>query len=387
VRRFLRAFEAEFEATDTSIPNPLLYNPKSGVVPRSLGDFDRFFTFCGKSVDIQPAKSHRTSNDSSSARSIDSTPASSAPDDDVLGETSDNHNTKLAGKEVRWKDQLGRNLTEVRRRSTYGVAGELDATVIARLVEDDGYESDIEPGIRERSTHSPSVNRRNESTALLPASVAPQRGSFVRPPPPIPTIHVNPSVIQPLYTLTVNEQKAKLVKKLLRSFPLESDIINSIPRLGNTHDDGIHVFVDCSNIVIGFQNRLRLNRRISPAAYVRQPPISYLSLALVFERGRSVKRRVLVGSNPRPYASERDLPDYMREAQACGYEVNMLERVQKLKRPTPRKKKYGSGNGYATTSGQSSGSETTFAGVSVVAEQGVDEILQMKLLESMARNP
>jgi hypothetical protein len=182
--------------------------------------------------------------------------------------------------------------------------------------------------------------------------------------------------------LTVNEQKAKLVKKLLRRFPDESDISNSISHVGNKDDDGIHVFVDCSNIIIGFYNRLKYNRKISPVAYVRQPPFSYHSLALLLERGRTVARRVLVGSNPRPYASERDLPDYMQEAQMCGYEVNMLERVQKLKRPTLRKKKNGSGNGYATTSGQSSGSETTFSGMPVVAEQGVDEILQMKVLES-----
>jgi hypothetical protein len=75
----------------------------------------------------------------------------------------------------------------------------------------------------------------------------------------------------------------------------------------------------------------------------------------------------------------------MQEAEMYGYEVNMLERVQKLKRPTTRKKKHGTGNGYATASGQSSGSETPFSGVSVVAEQGVDEILQMKLLESMSK--
>jgi hypothetical protein len=77
----------------------------------------------------------------------------------------------------------------------------------------------------------------------------------------------------------------------------------------------------------------------------------------------------------------------MQEAQLYGYEVNMLERVQKLRRSTPRKKRHGSGNGYATTSGQSSGSETAFAGVPVIAEQGVDEILQMKLLESMFKSP
>jgi len=258
--------------------------------------------------------------------------------------------------------------------------------VIVRLIEDDEYESDSEPSsnLRERSKYSPTFNHRNRALHfLLPSSVAPPKKLLVRPPPPIPAVYVDPAIIQPFYTLTVNEQKAKLVKKLLKKFPEELDIVNSISRLGHKYDHGIHIFVDCSNIVIGFYNRLKYNRKISTAAYVRQPPISYHSLALVLERGRKVCRRILVGSNPRPYASERGLPDYMQEAEMYGYEVNMLERVQKLKRPTSRKKKHGTGNGYATTSGQSSGSETPFSGVSVVAEQGVDEILQMKLLESL----
>ncbi|KAE9369422.1 hypothetical protein N431DRAFT_560249 [Stipitochalara longipes BDJ] len=400
VRRFLRAFDSEPQTPpNPSVPDPLLYNPKS-TVPNGLGDFDRLFSYCGKSLEVPPPKSHRRSNDSSTTRSTGTTPPSSAPDDDVAGEAEhfDKHTSKSNVKEVRWKDQLGRNLTEVRRRSAHGLVGDFDAAVIARLIEDDGYESDTELsglqgppapssviGSRDRPSRSPTSNRRNASTAFLPASVAPtQRSPLSRLPPPIPAIHLDPSIIQPFYTWTVNEQKAKLVKKLLRKFPEESpDISNSISRLGNKNDDGIHIFVDCSNIVIGFYNQLRHNRNINPAAYVRQPPISYHSLALILERGRRVARRVLVGSNPRLRASERHLLNHVQEAQAWGYEVSMLERVEKLKRSTPRRKKHGSGNGYATTSGQSSGSETPFAGVSVVAEQGVDEILQMKLLESL----
>jgi hypothetical protein len=394
VRLFLRAFDSQSDAPAASSLDPLLYDPKS-TVPRSLGDFDRLFSFCGKPLGTVPRRVHRRSNDSSSARSTGSTPPSSAPDDHVpvTAKHFDNHNSKSTGKEVRWKDQLGKELEEIRRRSAHGAVGDFDATVIARLIEDDGYESDSEPFFntrrsihspsRGRSVHSPTLSRRSDSTPLLPASVAPPKRSFIgRPPPPIPTIKIDPSVVQPLHTLTVNEQKAKLVKKLLRRFPGETDVVNSISRIGNKDNDGIHIFVDCSNIVIGFYNRLKHNRKISPVAYVRQPPISYHSLALILERGRAVARRVLVGSNPRPYASERDLPDYIQEARTFGYEVNMLERVQKLKRPMLRKRKNGSGNGYATTSGQSSGSETTFSGVPVVAEQGVDEILQMKLLES-----
>jgi hypothetical protein len=396
VRHFLRAFDAEPQTPpDLCVPDPSLYNPKS-TVPKSLGDFDRFLSFCGKSLEVPQSKSHRRSNDSSSARSTGSTPPSSAPDEDVAGKAdSVKRISKTSGKEVRWKDQLGRNLTEVRRRSAH--VGDFDAAVIARLIEDDGYESDTEiSGLREppassrdRPLRSPTSNRRNAPTPLLPASITPVRRSLPsRPPPPIPEIQLDPSIIQPSYTLTVNEQKAKLVKKLLRKFPDEtSNISNSISRLGNTNDDGIHIFVDCSNIVIGFYNQLRANRDINPAAYVRQPPISYHSLALILERGRRVARRVLVGSNPRLRTAERQFLDHVQEASNWGYEVNMLERVEKLKRSTPRKKKHGSGNGYATTSGQSSGSETPFAGVSVVAEQGVDEILQMKLLESMLRKP
>lgn len=386
VRQFLRAFDPESETSAKSLVlNPALYDPKSAV-PKSLGDFERFFTFFSKPLEAPLPKSPRTSNDSSSARSTGSTPPSSAPDDDAPLKVLEDYDSKAAGKEVRWSDQLGKNLTEVRRKSTHGYVGDIDAAVVARLLEDDGYESDIEEpaGFLEQPLRSPTFHRQADLPVFLPASVAPpKRPVHSRPPPPIPNIHVDPSIILPLYTLTINKQKAKLVKKLIKRFLGEMDIVNSVPRLGNKHDDGIHIFVDCSNIVIGFYNRLKVNRRINPAVYVKQPPISYHSLALILERGRAVKKRILVGSNPRHYASERGLPDYMQEAQLYGYEINMLERVQKMRRFTPRKKKNGSGNGYATTSGQSSGSETVFSGVPIVAEQGVDEILQMKLLESL----
>ena len=398
VRHFLRAFDSESSfPQDPTIPNPSLYNPKS-TIPKSLGDFDRFFSFCEKSLEASPTKSHRTFNDTSSARSTGSTPPSSAPDDDDAGEGNHvgKHSIKAIGKEVRWRDQLGRDLAEVRRRSAHSSVGDFDAAVIARLIEDDGYESDTEisglrdtpppspiTGFRDKSLRSPASNRRNTSTALLPASVAPP---LSRPPPLLPAIRLDPSVIQPLYTLTVNEQKAKLINKMLKRFPEESsDISKAMSRLGNKAEAGIHIFVDSSNIVIGFYNQLKYNRNINQGAYVKQPPISYHSLALILERGRQVARRVLVGSNPRLRTPEQQLLGHVQEAQVWGYEVNMLERVTKLRRSTPKKKKHGSGNGYATTSGPSSGSETPFAGVSVVAEQGADEILQMKLLESMLR--
>ena len=90
-------------------------------------------------------------------------------------------------------------------------------------------------------------------------------------------------------------------------------------------------------------------------AYTRQAPVSWQALATILERGRAVARRVLVGSNGSPlHAHNTKVPGYMPEAQKCGYELNILDRVLKSKIATPEKKKRG-GSGYATTSGQSSG--------------------------------
>lgn len=422
----MRADDLDYEScSTTSIPNPSLYNPKNSV-PKNLGDFDRLLLFCGKSI----SKSHHKSTDSSSGPSNDTTSPSSAPDD-VPPELNllDPHRAKIAGKEVRWKDEI--SLIGGRRKSTHGKVGDSDAPLFARLLKDDGYESDTEVSTNFRdqftdspalplgqSVYSPTFSRRNRvvktsfpSTPLQPSVV----------PPPFPAVNLDPSIIYPIYAVTIDEQKAKIINKMLEKFPGESDIVNSVSKLSNNSKDGIHIFVDCSNIVIGFYNRLKYNRKMSQVAYVKQPPISYHSLALVLERGRGVSRRVLIGkelcfpphslgsllaqteirfqlptllpskrqhtnsflgSNPWPHSTGRGLPDYMREAAMYGYEVNMLERVSKLKRPTS-KKKHGAGNGYATTSGPSSGSEAPFYGVPSVAEQAVDEVLQMKLLESM----
>jgi len=90
-------------------------------------------------------------------------------------------------------------------------------------------------------------------------------------------------------------------------------------------------------------------------AYTKQAPISWQALALILERGRAVARRVLVGSNSQPIRGQGPkVPSYMLEAEECGYELNILERVLKRKDTTPAKKRRSNGNGYATTSGHSS---------------------------------
>jgi hypothetical protein len=103
--------------------------------------------------------------------------------------------------------------------------------------------------------------------------------------------------------------------------------------------------------------------------------MSFHSLALVLERGRVPKKRVLVGSKP--------LVPAIAEAEACGYEINLLDRVMKARETSPRKKK--DHNGGNTTSGPSSGSETSVP--QRLVEQAVDEILHLKMLESLIDAP
>jgi hypothetical protein len=100
--------------------------------------------------------------------------------------------------------------------------------------------------------------------------------------------------------------------------------------------------------------------------------MSFHNLSLVLERGRPAAKRVLVGSDKFPT---------IQQAKRIGYETNILERVHKVKELTPRQKKFQSNSG---TSGLSSGSETnTPRRPEKWVEQAVDEILHLKILESL----
>lgn len=137
--------------------------------------------------------------------------------------------------------------------------------------------------------------------------------------------------------------------------------------------------------MIGFQDCLKRSRGIPISMRTRAEPFSYHNLSLILERGRPAAKRVLAGSDKFPA---------IQEARLIGYEINILERVHKAKEVTPRKKKtknhYNNNNNnsssgnYTSATGQSSGSETT-AGFTREkwVEQGVDEILHLKMLESI----
>lgn len=121
--------------------------------------------------------------------------------------------------------------------------------------------------------------------------------------------------------------------------------------------------------MIGFHDCLKMARDMPVTTRVRRVPLSFHNFSLVLERGRPVAKRVLVGSDKFPAIDE---------ARSLGYETNILERVHKAKELTPRQKKF------QTNSGASSGSETNAAfAPQKWVEQAVDEILHLKILESL----
>jgi hypothetical protein len=143
----------------------------------------------------------------------------------------------------------------------------------------------------------------------------------------------------------------------------------------NTSSIGIHVFIDMSNISIGFHDCLKLARGYDRELFVRRIPMDFHNLSLVLERGRPAAKRVLVGSEHNAV---------VRQAESLGYDSNILERVYKAKELTPRQKKYAA----QRSGGETSGSETTtnFTPNRAAAkwvEQAVDEILHLKILESL----
>lgn len=129
--------------------------------------------------------------------------------------------------------------------------------------------------------------------------------------------------------------------------------------------------------MIGFHDCVKAARDIPTTAHIRRLPFSFHNFSLVLERGRPAAKRVLVGS---------DKFQAIQDAKQIGYETNILERVHKAKEITPRHKKIPIGNGQSGPS--TSGSETNAASYAPEkwVEQAVDEILHLKILESLVDN-
>ncbi|KAK5725645.1 hypothetical protein LTR15_003835 [Elasticomyces elasticus] len=272
------------------------------------------------------------------------------------------------------------------------------------------------------------------ATQLLPASVKPisQQATLSNVAQPAPTAaqssptanqNLLPSqkkskfVIEPKIVRSGEDRHWALLIKLIGDFWEDRKHIISPMNLTTHNNDptGIHVFVDASNIFIGFNEQLKRSRNIPQYVQVPAVDLSFDALALLMERRRPVAKRVLAGSTPH-------LPAFDK-AKAVGYECSILEKVYKARELTERQiyfrdnPRYGgrpftrasakasaasnsaavaenavqSSTNNATGhqrqgSGSGSGSETgptpQYAPARMI-EQGVDEILHLKMLESI----
>nr|POE48138.1 hypothetical protein CFP56_01466 [Quercus suber] len=214
-------------------------------------------------------------------------------------------------------------------------------------------------------------------------------------------------VIEPIIIRSGADRSWALLMKLLTNFYQDRDHLVAPANLTTHNNDprGIHIFVDASNIFIGFNEQLKRARNIPSHTSMPLSNLSFDALALLMERRRPVAKRVLVGSNPH-------LPAFDK-AKAVGYECNILDKVYKARELTERqiffkeqeeRHRKGHLNGSAKAPpalpddhrgsaviqssggrGGGTGSETTvsqFAPARMI-EQGVDEILHLKILESV----
>ncbi|KAL6710560.1 hypothetical protein ACN47E_008608 [Coniothyrium glycines] len=193
--------------------------------------------------------------------------------------------------------------------------------------------------------------------------------------------------------LTIRSQVDRhfhLFNKLLNDFPDDRKWLVSPMQMINekTASHGLHVFVDASNIMIGFKDMLR-NHGVPPYQY----DMSFDSLALLMERRRPVAKRVFAGSqreaNPLPHMTR-----LVDTSKAVGYDSVMQEQVLIVREDSEKKKffndvkKHGWHKANQMRSGSGSDSETGPAMPKTPSapkwvEQGVDEIIHLKMCQSI----
>ncbi|OAG03526.1 uncharacterized protein CC84DRAFT_1197269 [Paraphaeosphaeria sporulosa] len=180
------------------------------------------------------------------------------------------------------------------------------------------------------------------------------------------------------------------LNQLLASFPENHQHLLAPMRLttDQTMAQGIHCFVDASNIMIGFRNILRERGQHQPV------DLSFDTLALLMERRRPVAKRIYASSqreaNPLPHVIK-----LAETSKAVGYENLIQEQVFIRREDSDRKKFFKDVERLGWTkatqlraSGSGSDSETGAAAANPLSapkwvEQGVDEILHLKMCQSV----
>lgn len=244
--------------------------------PQSLGDFSRIYQALGISppplvCPVMPLCFGDGANLRKNLKPLDSPPElvfdrpSSPSSLSEHVEDFDDFITGPAAKGVRWHDQL--ESTGPHTRESHGKAALADYT----------YYRDVEPDGKRPKVPSSSPFHLVPASVLLPPPTTPKKLSNT-----IFELDLDPLVIRPSKLLSSAEQKEILAKRLRKRFKdttslFEGDLKAAIYNFGKFDPQGIHVFVDFSNIIIGFANKIKAARGLHEKAFVS---ISSLTLRI-----------------------------------------------------------------------------------------------------------
>ncbi|KAI1100058.1 hypothetical protein F4804DRAFT_58629 [Jackrogersella minutella] len=185
--------------------------------------------------------------------------------------------------------------------------------------------------------------------------------------------------LEPIYVA-----RDRFYRKLMKHVDTDKEI--SKPDEAN-----LHLFVDMSNIFIGFCDTIKAIKKIPQSHRVPAPTFSFKVLALVMERGRNAHKRILAGSTP-GYSAEdprKFWPRYFSEADQLHYKMNIFCRVQTRKPSNPKRRgkrspKSSPNDIHDLSTGESTGDDGVALNYEVRnGEQGVDENLHLNMMNSM----
>ncbi|KAK3313944.1 hypothetical protein B0H66DRAFT_368294 [Apodospora peruviana] len=197
----------------------------------------------------------------------------------------------------------------------------------------------------------------------------------------------DPAELVPLYWTTKDGKSRYLLHKI-------HDLVHEDIRMQHTlataafSSGPVHIFVDLSNIIIGFYDSMKMRRGIPVQARIKPPAFSFENFETVLARGRKAEKKVVAGSLGQ--AHNKKWPSYMTEAKRLNYEMNILQRVAKPVSPLLHKRsKYRGASREidSATSGADTSGDENRAGPMKQGEQGVDELLHLKLLQSAFDHP
>lgn len=226
--------------------------------------------------------------------------------------------------------------------------------------DDDGEESSWYPSSFEDKKSTFSSYRRKSFLYIPP--------TFTSPNLPVPPPSITPAAP------SAADRRRSLIQKLIAKYPSEVDRILAQPTtpnytstLSTPASKELHIFVDNSNILIGFYEAYKSKHGVTDP-FFRAPKFDFHAFATILERGRPVSTKFLAGSNP--------LVQPVALAEHLGYQVSILERVVDSSKPAA-----------STSAPYESDPATRTLQREKKKEQAVDEILHLRILECILDVP